>query len=176
MLISVVAYKDHILLYSDKIHIFGSCSRQLGTTAGMPMHVEIGLITLLVLQCHKKSAHPWKPPTFGSNSCITRISIYQSHKWLAISCWFEKRWKPHSSFNWPNAAAVLWRPLWHFSTYNVRSGKLWLKGGELWMLTDYVKVQAATMATTHGHSLVTLQYCHWASQTHNSTDGVGYLN
>jgi len=28
-LASVVAYKDHILLYSDKIHIFWSCSRQL---------------------------------------------------------------------------------------------------------------------------------------------------
>ena len=123
-----------------------------------------------------KECPPLKTPTFGSNSCITRISIYQSHKWLAISCWFEKRWKPHSSFNWPNAAAVLWRPLWYCSTYSVCSSKLWLKGGELWMLTDYVKVQAATMATTHGHSLVTLQYCHWASQTHNSTDGVGYLN
>jgi len=48
----------------------------------------------------------------------------------------------------------------HSGTYNVRSGKLWLKGGELWMLIDYVKVQAVTMATTHGHSLVTLQYCH----------------
>jgi len=57
-----MVYKDHILLYSNKIHIFGSCSRQLGTTADMPMHVEIGLITLLVLQCHKTVPTLENPP------------------------------------------------------------------------------------------------------------------
>ena len=151
--------------------------------------VADNLVQLLACQCMLRSvwSHclycsvtkecpPLKAPHFGLKFLYHSNKHLSVSKWLAISCWFEKRWKRHSSFNWPNAAAVLCRPLWHFSTYNVRSSKLWLKGGELWMLTDYVKVQAATMSTTHGHSLVTLQYCHWASQTHNSTDGVGYLN
>ena len=73
-----MAYKDHILLYSDKIHIFGSCSRQLGTTASMSMHVEIGLITLLVLECDKRV------PTLEKPHFWLKF-LYHSNKHLSVS-------------------------------------------------------------------------------------------
>jgi len=41
---------------------FGVVADNFGTTAGMPMHVEISLITLLVLQCHKRVPTLENPP------------------------------------------------------------------------------------------------------------------